>query len=51
MDDVSVRYIVDDVDAAVDFYSTHLAFARMRAGAGFAMLGYRLTVPSQLRAG
>ena len=23
---VSVRYIVDDVEAAVDFYTTHLAF-------------------------
>jgi len=23
---VNVRYIVDDVDAAVDFYTTHLGF-------------------------
>ena len=37
--DVSVRYIVDDVDAAVAFYTTQLAFeTRMRAGGGFAML-------------
>ena len=27
MSTVSVRYIVDDVQAAVDFYTTHLAFA------------------------
>lgn len=34
-----VRYIVDDIDAAVDFYTTHLAFERrMRPGSGFAML-------------
>jgi catechol 2,3-dioxygenase-like lactoylglutathione lyase family enzyme len=26
MSTVSVRYIVDDVEAAVDFYTTHLAF-------------------------
>lgn len=26
MSQVSVRYIVDDVDAAVDFYSKHLGF-------------------------
>lgn len=39
MEQVSVRYIVDDIDAAVDFYSTHLAFqARTRPGPGFAML-------------
>lgn len=36
---VSVRYIVDDLDAAVDFYTTHLDFeARMRPGPGFALL-------------
>lgn len=36
---VSVRYIVDDVDAAVDFYTTHLGFeTRMRPGPGFALL-------------
>ena len=36
---VSVRYIVDDVDAAVDFYTTHLGFElKMRPAPGFAML-------------
>jgi catechol 2,3-dioxygenase-like lactoylglutathione lyase family enzyme len=35
----SVRYIVDDVDAAVDFYTRHLQFeVSMRPGPGFAML-------------
>jgi catechol 2,3-dioxygenase-like lactoylglutathione lyase family enzyme len=39
MSDISVRYIVDDVDAAVDFYSTRLQFeVAMRPGPGFAML-------------
>jgi len=39
MSEVSVRYIVDDVDAAVAFYTTHLGFeVRMRPGPGFAML-------------
>jgi catechol 2,3-dioxygenase-like lactoylglutathione lyase family enzyme len=39
MANVSVRYIVDDVDAAVDFYTTHLQFeVAMRPGPGFAML-------------
>lgn len=34
-----VRYIVDDVDAAVDFYTSHLQFeVSMRPGPGFAML-------------
>ena len=33
----SVRYIVDDVPAAVDFYTTHLGFTlRHSAGAAFA---------------
>ncbi|SED04766.1 hypothetical protein SAMN04489727_6167 [Amycolatopsis tolypomycina] len=33
----SVRYIVDDVPAATDFYTTHLGFTvRMSAGAAFA---------------
>lgn len=33
----SVRYIVDDVPAAVDFYTKHLGFAvNMRAGGAFA---------------
>lgn len=36
---VSVRYIVDDVDAAVAFYTERLGFAvDMRPGPGFAML-------------
>jgi catechol 2,3-dioxygenase-like lactoylglutathione lyase family enzyme len=39
MANVSVRYIVDDVDSAVDFYTTHLQFeVVMRPGPGFAML-------------
>ena len=39
MDEVSVRYIVDDVDSAVEFYTTHLSFeTRMRPAPGFAML-------------
>ena len=34
-----VRYIVDDVDAAVDFYTHNLRFeVSMRPGPGFAML-------------
>ncbi|MDQ7805458.1 VOC family protein [Amycolatopsis sp. A133] len=33
----SVRYVVDDVPAAVDFYTTHLGFTvRMSAGPAFA---------------
>jgi catechol 2,3-dioxygenase-like lactoylglutathione lyase family enzyme len=36
---VSVRYIVDDVDAAVAFYSRHLGFhVELHSGPGFAML-------------
>ena len=36
---ISVRYIVDDVDAAVDFYTSHFHFdVAMRPGPGFAML-------------
>jgi catechol 2,3-dioxygenase-like lactoylglutathione lyase family enzyme len=36
---VSVRYITDDVDAAVDFYVERLGFdVDMRPGPGFAML-------------
>ena len=36
---VSVRYIVDDADAAVAFYRDHLGFeVRMHPGPGFAML-------------
>src|SRR3954453_20550913 len=39
MAEVSVRYIVADVDAAVDFYTRHLRFeVLMRPGPGFAML-------------
>jgi catechol 2,3-dioxygenase-like lactoylglutathione lyase family enzyme len=37
MSTVSVRYIVTDVDAAVDFYTKHLGFdVQMRPGPGFA---------------
>lgn len=36
---VSVRYIVDDVDAAIDFYATHFGFAvLMHPAPPFAML-------------
>ena len=36
---VSVRYIVDNVDAAIAFYCDHLAFKlEMHPGPGFAML-------------
>jgi catechol 2,3-dioxygenase-like lactoylglutathione lyase family enzyme len=50
MTEISVRYIVDDVDAAVDFYTSHLQFEEtMRPGPGFAMLhrgGLRLLLNS-----
>ena len=36
-DYASVRYLVDDVDAAVEFYTTHLGFSlEMSAGGAFA---------------
>jgi len=36
---VSIRYITDDVDAAVDFYAERLGFdVDMQPGPGFAML-------------
>jgi catechol 2,3-dioxygenase-like lactoylglutathione lyase family enzyme len=39
MPTISVRYITDDVDAAVDFYSERLGFnAEMEPGLGFAVL-------------
>jgi catechol 2,3-dioxygenase-like lactoylglutathione lyase family enzyme len=39
MSRVSVRYIVDDVDAAVAFYTAHLGFAvERRPAPGFAVL-------------
>ena len=39
MNNISVRYIVDDVDVAVDFYTSQLQFeVAMRPGPGFAML-------------
>jgi catechol 2,3-dioxygenase-like lactoylglutathione lyase family enzyme len=39
MSTVSVRYFVDDVDAAVDFYTQHLGFTvAMRPAPGFAIL-------------
>jgi catechol 2,3-dioxygenase-like lactoylglutathione lyase family enzyme len=39
MTQFSVRYIVDDVDAAADFYTRHLHFeVVMKPGPGFAML-------------
>jgi catechol 2,3-dioxygenase-like lactoylglutathione lyase family enzyme len=39
MNKVSVRYIADDVDAAVEFYTRHLDFkVQMRPAPGFAAL-------------
>ncbi|KUI15509.1 glyoxalase [Mycobacterium lehmannii] len=39
MSTVCVRYIVDDVDSAVQFYTNHLRFdVDFRPGPGFAML-------------
>jgi catechol 2,3-dioxygenase-like lactoylglutathione lyase family enzyme len=39
MSNVSVRYFVDDMDAAVDFYTQHLGFAiAMRPAPSFAIL-------------
>lgn len=39
MNTVSIRYIVDDVDAAVDFYTAHLDFdVLMHPAPGFAAL-------------
>lgn len=39
MSNVSVRYIVDDVDAAIDFYSKRLGFdVQMHPSPGFAAL-------------
>jgi catechol 2,3-dioxygenase-like lactoylglutathione lyase family enzyme len=39
MTDISVRYIVDDVEAAVDFYTAKFQFElAMHPGPGFAML-------------
>jgi catechol 2,3-dioxygenase-like lactoylglutathione lyase family enzyme len=39
MSEFSVRYIVDDVDAAADFYTRHLQFeVVMKPAPGFAML-------------
>ena len=39
MTTVSVRYITDDVDAAVDFYAERLGFnIELPAGSGFAIL-------------
>lgn len=36
---INIRYIVDDVDAAVQFYTTQLRFdVAMRPGPGFAIL-------------
>jgi len=36
-DHASVRYLVDDVEAAVEFYTTHLGFTlEMSAGSAFA---------------
>jgi catechol 2,3-dioxygenase-like lactoylglutathione lyase family enzyme len=48
MERVSVRYIVDDVDAAIDFYCGHLGFREdMHPAPAFAMLskgGLRLVL-------
>ncbi|MGH3096902.1 MAG: VOC family protein [Streptosporangiales bacterium] len=54
---VSVRYIVDDVDAAIDFYCRHLGFEEvMHPAPTFAMLvrgdlRLNLSAPSQLGGG
>jgi catechol 2,3-dioxygenase-like lactoylglutathione lyase family enzyme len=54
---VSVRYIVHDVDAAIDFYSSHLEFSVvMRPAAQFAILArgelrLLLSVPSEIGGG
>lgn len=41
MAQVSIRYIVDDVDAAVGFYTEQLGFdLQMRPAPGFAMLSH-----------
>ncbi|NJO32328.1 MAG: VOC family protein [Rhodospirillales bacterium] len=40
MSNVTVRYFVDDVDTAINFYTQHLGFtATMRPAPSFAMLG------------
>lgn len=48
MTDISVRYIVDDVDAAVEFYTGHLGFSvALPPAPAFAILtrdGFRLLV-------
>ena len=48
MPTVSFRYIVDDVAAAIEFYTSHLGFeVEMHPGPGFAALtrdGFRLYV-------
>lgn len=39
MSEISVRYIVDDVSKAAEFYTNHLDFeVKMQPGPGFAML-------------
>ena len=39
MSDIRVRYIVNDVDDAIEFYTRHLGFELvMKPGPGFAML-------------
>ena len=54
MSTVSVRYIVDDVDAAIDFYCRHLGFSEeMHPDPAFAMLSrgdLRLVVVSPVPA-
>ena len=41
MGSVSVRYIVDDVDAAIRFYTEHLGFVvTMHPGPGFALVSH-----------
>ncbi|MGO8352274.1 VOC family protein, partial [Rhizobium johnstonii] len=46
MHGISMRYIVDDVDAAVEFYTRHLGFSvALRPAPSFAILtrdGFRL---------
>ena len=44
MANVTVRYIVDDVDAAIDFYARHLGFQEvMHPAPSFAMLSREIS--------
>lgn len=55
MPGISMRYIVDDVDAAVEFYTRHLGFSvALRPAPSFAILtrdGFRLFVSGMTGSG